>query len=246
MNIYQSKFLNISKEGNAIIQSWTDQLLEVDDYKQELMNFMTLFYKFKPKEVLIDVKKCRLIIPKSLDDWMAEMILIPMSKKGIKNLAFTIAQDSAVHLAIATSLDKAKPIMQSSYFSDLDSARSHFKIKKNTRPPKFECQINANTDSIAIDLNIHSNDLPRFLTSMKQIELDNEFAKKHLEQYNTLTYREIQILKLIASGKTNKQIGQDLFIEESSVKSHRKNIKLKLNITSSFHIYQFARCFKLI
>ena len=81
---------------------------------------------------------------------------------------------------------------------------------------------------------------------MKQIESDNAFAKNHLEQYNELTFREIEILKLIASGKTNKQMGQDLFIEESSVKSHRKNIKLKLNITSSFDIYQFARCFKLI
>lgn len=246
MNIYQSEFLNIFKEGDTIIQSWTDKLLEVDNYKRELINFMALFHKFKPKEVLIDVKKCRLVIPETLDDWMAEMVLIPMSKKGIKNLAFTVAADSAVHLAIATSLDKAKPIIQSSYFSDLDNARSYFKLKKGTRPPKFECQTNTNTDSIEIDLNIHSNDLPRFLTSMKQIEFDNEFAKNHLEQYNTLTFREIEILEQIALGKTNKQIGMDLFIEESSVKSHRKNIKFKLNITSPFDIYQFARCFKLI
>ena len=246
MNIYQSEFLNISKEGNTIIQSWTESLLNLDDYKQELINFMSFFHKFKPKEVLIDVKKCRLVIPPTLDNWMAKMILIPMSKKGIKNLAFTIAEDSAVHLAIATCLNKAKPIIQSSYFSDLDSARSYFKMNKHTRPPEFECQTNTHADSIEISLNIHSNDLPRFLTSMEQIESDNEFTKNNLDQYNTLTFREIEVLKLIALGKTNKQIGKDLFIEESSVKSHRKNIKLKLNITSSFDIYQFARCFKLI
>ena len=246
MNIYQSDFLNIFKEGETIIQSWTEKLLKVDDYKNELINFMALFHQLKPTEVWVDIKKCKLVIPETLDGWMAEMVLIPMSKKGIKNLAFTISESAEVHLAIVRSLDKAKPIIQSSYFSDLESARSHFKLKKDTRTPKFKCQTNTNTNSITIDLNIHSNDLPEFLTSLKQIESDNAFVKDHLKQYHTLTFREIEILRLIALGKTNKQIGQDLFIEESSVKSHRKNIKLKLNITSSFDIYQFARCFKLI
>jgi DNA-binding CsgD family transcriptional regulator len=246
MTIYQSEFLNIYKEENTFIQSWTEKVLDVEDYKNELCKFMDLFYKFRPKEIIIDVKKCRLVIPEELDAWMADKVLIPISKKGIKKLSLTIAEEAVVHIAIATSLDKVKPIIQSSYFSDLDEARSHSEHKKNVKLPKFECQPNASTDSIDIDLNIDSNDLPRFLTSMKQIESDNKFAQNHLDRYNTLTFREIEILKLIALGKTSKQIGQSLFIEESSVKSHRKNIKQKLNITSPFDIYQFARCFKLI
>ncbi len=246
MNIYQSEFLSIFKEGEMLIQSWSARVLDVEDYKRELCKFMDLFYKFKPRELVIDVKKCKLIVPEELDTWMAEKVLIPIRKKGIKKLAFTIAEDALVHTAIAASLDKAKPIIQSLYFSGLDEARSHSEHVKNARPPKFECQTNANTDSIDIDLNIDSNDLPRFLTSMKQIEVDNQFAQDHLNQYNTLTFREIEVLKLIATGNTNKQIGQSLFIEESSVKSHRKNIKQKLNITSQFDIYQFARCFHLI
>ena len=246
MTIYQSKFLTIFKERDTMTQSWTEALLDVEDYKSELCKFMNFFYKFRPKELIIDVKKCKLVIPETLDTWMAEHVLIPISKKGIKKLAFTIAENSAVHLAIATSLDKAKPIIQSSYFSNLDEAKSHFKLKKDVKPPKFECQTNASTDSIEIDLNIDSNDLPRFLTSMKQIESDNQFLQDHMDQYNTLTFREIEVLKLIARGNTNKQIGQELFIEESSVKSHRKNIKQKLNITSLFDISEFARCFQLI
>lgn len=246
MTIYQSKFLKIFKEGDTLIQSWTESLIKVEDFKYELCNFMNFFFKIRPKEVITDVKKCRLIIPEELDIWMAEKVLIPMSKKGIKKLAFTIAEDTAVHLAIATSLDKAKPIIQSTYFSDLDEARSHSEQTKDVKPPKFECLTNAETDSIDIDLKIDSNDLPQFLTSMKQIEFDNQFTQDHLEQYNTLTFREIEVLKLIAKGNTNKQIGLSLFIEESSVKSHRKHIKQKLNITSPFDLYQFARCFKLI
>lgn len=246
MTIYQSKFLTIYKEGEMLIQSWTERCLDVENFKHELSNFMDLFYKFRPKELIIDVKKCRLIIPEELYGWMAEKLLIPISKKGIKKLVFTIAEDTAVHLAIVVSLDKAKPIIQSLYFSDLDEARLHTEHVKQVKPPTFEYQANTSTDSIDIDLNIDTNDLPRFLTFMKQIESDNQFAHDHLDQYNTLTFREIEVLKLIVRGYTNKQISQCLFIEESSVKSHRKNIKQKLNITSQFDIYQFARCFQLI
>lgn len=222
MTIYQSQFLNIYKEGEMLIQSWTEKVLDVEDYKIELCNFMGLFHKLKPKEVVIDVKYCKLVIPEEIDGWMAENVLVPMSKKGIKKLVFTIAEDVAVHLAIAASLDKAKPIIQSLYFSDLEEARSHAEHVKNAKPPTFECQTNSRTDSIDIDLNIDSNDLPRFLTSMKQIEFDNQFAEDHLNEYNTLTFREIEVLKLIVKGNTNKEIGQILFIEEGSVKTHRK------------------------
>ncbi len=246
MTIYQSEFLNIIKTDDVFIQIWTENLLFVDDYKRELLTFMELLCQHRPKWVIVDVKKCRLVIPEELDAWMAEKILIPMSKKGIKKLAFTIAEDTAVHIAIVTSLDKAKPIIQSSYFADLNDATEHFQSIKKSKSPKFECQTNTTTDSISIDLNIDSNDLPHFINSMKQLEIDNQFAKDHSDLYNTLTFREIEIFKLIAKGYTNKQIGLASFIEESSVKTHRKNIKQKLNIVSIFDIYQYARCFKLI
>lgn len=246
MNIYQSEFLNISKQGETLIQSWTEKSLDAENYKHELNNFMDLFYKVKPKELVLDIKKCSLIIPEELDGWMTQKVLIPINKKGIKKLAFTIAEDTAVHLSIATSLEKAKPIIQSSYFSDINEARFHSEHKKDSKPPKFECQLNANVDSIDINMNIDVNDLPKFLTSMQQIERDNQFVLDHLENYYSLTIREIEVFKLIALGRTNNQIALSLFIEESSVKSHRKNIKRKLRITSPFDIYQYARCFQLI
>jgi DNA-binding NarL/FixJ family response regulator len=45
---------------------------------------------------------------------------------------------------------------------------------------------------------------------------------------NTLTVRETQILKLIASGMTNKVIGQHLLIAESTVENHIHHIYQKL------------------
>src|SRR5437660_2875486 len=48
----------------------------------------------------------------------------------------------------------------------------------------------------------------------------------------TLSEREIDVLKLMAQGKSNKEIGSALFISEGTVKSHVKNIFAKLNVIS--------------
>ncbi|TNE52769.1 MAG: response regulator transcription factor [Bacteroidetes bacterium] len=44
-----------------------------------------------------------------------------------------------------------------------------------------------------------------------------------------LTPREKDVLKLIAMGKTSKEIGEDLLIEASTVDFHKRNLKIKLN-----------------
>ena len=47
-----------------------------------------------------------------------------------------------------------------------------------------------------------------------------------------LTERETEILKLIARGKANKEIAGELFIDETTVKSHVHSILSKLNVSS--------------
>ena len=48
----------------------------------------------------------------------------------------------------------------------------------------------------------------------------------------TLSEREIDVLKLMALGRSNKEIGSALFISEGTVKSHVKSIFAKLNVIS--------------
>jgi DNA-binding NarL/FixJ family response regulator len=49
---------------------------------------------------------------------------------------------------------------------------------------------------------------------------------------DTLSGREIEVLKLMAQGKSNKEIGSSLFISEGTVKSHGKAIFTKMNVVS--------------
>jgi two-component system NarL family response regulator len=47
-----------------------------------------------------------------------------------------------------------------------------------------------------------------------------------------LSAREIEVLRRLAAGKSNKEIGAELFISEGTVKSHVKSIFTKLDVVS--------------
>ena len=59
-------------------------------------------------------------------------------------------------------------------------------------------------------------------------------------QEEALTDREVQILGLLAEGKSNKSIAQALFISESTVKTHLKSLFTKLDATSRAEAIAFA------
>jgi DNA-binding CsgD family transcriptional regulator len=75
---------------------------------------------------------------------------------------------------------------------------------------------------------------------------ENNFLKKNIEKFATLTTREKQILKFMALGKTSSEISSELHISPSTAETHRKNVKRKLAISSSFDISLYARAFDLI
>jgi len=47
-----------------------------------------------------------------------------------------------------------------------------------------------------------------------------------------LTVREQEVLQLILSGKSNREIAEALFISESTVKTHTRNIFSKYDVSS--------------
>lgn len=52
------------------------------------------------------------------------------------------------------------------------------------------------------------------------------------ENTHGLTPRELEVLRLLATGKTNKDIASDLYISERTVDRHVSNILAKLNVSS--------------
>lgn len=55
-----------------------------------------------------------------------------------------------------------------------------------------------------------------------------------------LTTREKEIVKLIAEGKSSREIGELLFISMRTVEKHRANITRKLNLSNTAEIVKYA------
>jgi two-component system NarL family response regulator len=58
--------------------------------------------------------------------------------------------------------------------------------------------------------------------------------------YPELTERELQVLQAMAEGKSNREVGRDLFITEGTVKSHVNNILSKLGVSDRTHAITLA------
>lgn len=66
------------------------------------------------------------------------------------------------------------------------------------------------------------------------------------EDSNTLSERELTILKYVALGQTNNEIAERLFISTHTVMTHRKNITRKLGIKTVSGLTVYAILNKLI
>jgi DNA-binding NarL/FixJ family response regulator len=60
------------------------------------------------------------------------------------------------------------------------------------------------------------------------------------EQFDVLTPRELEVLKLIAEANTSKEIAEQLFISVKTVERHRQNILEKLGMSDRVELTRYA------
>jgi DNA-binding CsgD family transcriptional regulator len=75
---------------------------------------------------------------------------------------------------------------------------------------------------------------------------ENNFLRKNFHLYSELSKRELDVLRMMALGKSVPETAGGLFISSHTVETHRKNIRQKLGTTSYFELSQYARAFDLI
>lgn len=96
------------------------------------------------------------------------------------------------------------------------------------------------TTAIPIDNLKHiSNKAERLLA-------EKNFFHKNLPKFLSLGKREREVLRLVALGKSSVEIGEDLCISSMTVNTHRKSIKSKLGISSTYEFTLYAHAYDLI
>jgi len=106
-----------------------------------------------------------------------------------------------------------------------------------------------------------NSDIEILLEAIKEICNGETFYDKKVKEYifkyyvgdsettvpkiKNLSDREVQVLKFIANGGSNKIIGEKLFISPKTVEAHRNNILKKLNLKSTADLVKFSIARKL-
>jgi DNA-binding NarL/FixJ family response regulator len=118
-------------------------------------------------------------------------------------------------------------------FGALRAGASGFLLKR-TRPEELIAAVHtiARGDSL-----LSPSVTRRVIDRMAQQPLPELAAQAKLEE---LTRREREVLELLARGLSNREIAAQLFVEESTVRTHVKRIQMKLQLRDRVQIVIFA------
>lgn len=75
---------------------------------------------------------------------------------------------------------------------------------------------------------------------------ENQFFRENLQKFISLGSRAKEVLRLVALGKSSAEISEELHITVDTVNTHRKNIKKKLEINTTYEFTEYAHAFDLI
>src|SRR5690348_5325120 len=88
-----------------------------------------------------------------------------------------------------------------------------------------------------------------------EAQLDPEIARKLMHEFSNpqptrpkhdLTERELEVLRLISLGKSNKEISEELVLSEKTVKTHVSNILQKLHLSDRTQAAVYALRQKIV
>ncbi len=81
-----------------------------------------------------------------------------------------------------------------------------------------------------------------FTSSVIETVVDAYLSRREAGRQDggTLTTREIEVVQLLAEGKSNKEVGSILFITDRTVEGHRREIMRKLELGSTADLVRYA------
>ncbi|PJA07351.1 MAG: DNA-binding response regulator [Flavobacteriales bacterium CG_4_10_14_0_2_um_filter_32_8] len=86
----------------------------------------------------------------------------------------------------------------------------------------------------------------KYYSNEVSVAMINALMSKDNSQGTDLSDREIEVLKYIAAGDTNKEAGEKLFISPRTVETHRRNILSKLDVKNTAEMIKYAYQHQLI
>lgn len=155
---------------------------------------------------------------------------------GIEATAAIVAQYPAVRVLVLTTFD-----LDEYALSAIEAGASGF-LLKDARAPELIGAVRAVADGDSVMAPSVTRRLITRLREPASIEVakqtpESERAQVELAQ---LTERELEVFTLIAEGLSNAEIGERLFLSESTVKTHVGRVLSKLELRDRVHAVIYA------
>ncbi len=103
----------------------------------------------------------------------------------------------------------------------------------------------ANTSELIMAINTVASG-KKYYSNEVSVAMINSLMSKDNSKGNDLSEREVEVLKYIAAGDTNKEAGEKLFISPRTVETHRRNILSKLDVKNTAEMIKYAYQHQLI
>ena len=188
---------------------------------------------------------------KTVLDAEPDLEVVAEAADGAEAVAKALAED--VHLAIldvsmpkltgiqaAAELQKRKPTLKLLMLSMYDSEQFLFASLK-AGASGYVLKSDADHDLVDAcrrTMRDQSFLYPSAVTTIVRDYLERDAS--HREEFEILTPRELQVLKLIAEAHTSKEIAAELVISVKTVERHRQNILEKLGMSDRVELTRYA------
>ncbi|MBU3009789.1 LuxR C-terminal-related transcriptional regulator [Polaribacter vadi] len=259
MIVYNGPYLKVKFEieNNRFINSWNTPPNSVLSFKSELLQYRKALEKINPIQIIWLQQNFTYNIDDKTKLWVEENILKPRfeagfvtaDKDGYHPIAFVVGQDVLSHMEVMGVFDEPSPsVFNPKHFATEEEARvwlnKEFIIAPNNIKEKelIYKGLNENGEAI-LELRSSPSEIAKTIKTFQSIFEENEFIKKNLDKYTSLTKRELEVLSYLGKGNKHKEIADTLFISIHTVREHIKKIKLKLKAKTSKELLQYYNAF---
>ena len=161
-------------------------------------------------------------------------------KEDVHLAVLDVSMPRMTGIQAAAELQKRKPELKTLMLSMHDSEQFLFEALK-AGASGYVLKSGADTDIVDACRAAMRGDSYLYPSAVTTLVRDYvERGGRGEEQFDVLTPRELEVLKLIAEAYTNKQIADALFISIKTVERHRQNILDKLGMRDRVELTRYA------
>jgi DNA-binding CsgD family transcriptional regulator len=251
MEVYSGPYLVIEheQENSMLINTWKSNPPNDVTYRNELIEHLHIVNKIKPSQIMWFLENLTFKVGDVTKKWIDENISEPIFKAGFiaktqdgfHQVAFVVGHDVLAYIKVIDIFKENSPnSFKPKCFATKIEAKNWFSeefIIKNSKNKNNEIEISFKgtdkTGKAIYELKEQASNIDNTINLFKTIIKQNNFMKKNIEKYSSLTPREKETFKLIIKGNTNEQISDVMHISPHTIRTHRNRIWKKLDISIS-------------